>query len=340
MNKFWHACDKSPGGVRRDWQALMGDEFDRWSDYFQAIDKLSESYPMEDTNLSRWEVFEGKDGFVGLHDEVVGMIRIPREELVIYVPDFLYFCKQICNAFGFEPSLEYVSEWKHTVHVGTYRPLSGYQFPVYFLRPTNPALSLTELINSSAQGPMLLLSLRQPRYARREPTERIGRLEATTYVLEDSIDVLDDLTFRLNETGHELLERFNQLHLPQKPVTDEGIAFFPTPAGARWKDVRLRFVDAHTISVNVCGETRRYDFKQMGMGRNRSSLPTVQWDLLYAFSMGKGVIDWDSPGASRKNDKRKDRLALHLRDFFRIEGEPFVREGNGWKTRFQIESDQ
>ena len=74
------------------------------------------------------------------------------------------------------------------------------------------------------------------------------------------------------------------------------------------------------------------------LGKNGA--PTLQWELLRQFAAGHGVLTWRSAGADRKNKKRRENLARHLERFFRIEGDPFIRQGNGWRAQFQIESDR
>ncbi len=115
-----------------------------------------------------------------------------------------------------------------------------------------------------------------------------------------------------------------------------GVVFFPTPSGAEWAHVRIHFTDAHTVSATVGGVSRSLHYSQMGMHNSKSGRPTKQWELLYAFAKGDGRMDWDSPDADRKNQKRREVLAQNLRDFFRIEGDPFEVEGNGWRAQFRL----
>jgi hypothetical protein len=81
-------------------------------------------------------------------------------------------------------------------------------------------------------------------------------------------------------------------------------------------------------------------FAEMGMASRKSGARTVQWELLRAFAENSGRLTWTSAAASRRNKKRREKLARHLQAFFRIEGAPFVRSGNGWRARFKIEPDR
>jgi hypothetical protein len=125
------------------------------------------------------------------------------------------------------------------------------------------------------------------------------------------------------------------------PNRAKGMVHFNTPAGATWQDVEIKFVDGHTISVNVLGERGRFSYTQMGMADGRNVSPTQQWKLLETFAYHRGRLTWGDSEATRKNQKRRERLAGDLRAFFRIEGDPFclTDDQKGWRTRFSISLD-
>lgn len=113
-------------------------------------------------------------------------------------------------------------------------------------------------------------------------------------------------------------------------------ARFETPAGARWRDVAIRFHDAHTVSVRVLGATGLFHYAQMGMADGRTTLPTAQWALLRTFAEAPGgVLDWKNSEARRANKKRCETLAKDLAAFFGIdEGSPFeyCKRSKGWRA--------
>ncbi|WP_157067615.1 hypothetical protein [Desulfosarcina cetonica] len=78
------------------------------------------------------------------------------------------------------------------------------------------------------------------------------------------------------------------------------------------------------------------------MANKKNGDPTVQWELLRTFSDEHGVLDWSSNKADRRNQKRREILATNLRDFFRIEGDPFrlTDDGKGWQALFLISPDE
>lgn len=118
---------------------------------------------------------------------------------------------------------------------------------------------------------------------------------------------------------------------PKKPLQR-----FPTPAGTAWEQVSIRVLDGESITIKVNGISEVHTFHGMGMINSKNGRPDKQWQLLINFGNAHGHLTWHSPDANRKNQKRKELLSKRLREFFDINDEPFVLEGGGWKTRFQI----
>ena len=115
-----------------------------------------------------------------------------------------------------------------------------------------------------------------------------------------------------------------------------GMVSFPTPAGAQWTDVKMRFKDGHTLSISVHGVGGLYNYTQMGMVNRHTADPTLQWELLGHFADEHGILTWESSHADRRNKKRRSRLSMDLRTFFQIEGDPIESYLKGWRTVFQI----
>ena len=114
--------------------------------------------------------------------------------------------------------------------------------------------------------------------------------------------------------------------------------FFPTPPNTTWEDVSIRFIDGHTVSIRAKSEHKVCHYTQIGMVNRKNGSPTVQWELLRVFAEERGVLDWTSRQAHRRNQKRRENLAKNLQTFFRIEGDPFrvTEDGNGWQARFHL----
>jgi len=113
---------------------------------------------------------------------------------------------------------------------------------------------------------------------------------------------------------------------------------FPTPKGATWASVIIKFIDGETVSVRVGEQTGRYVYSEMGMIDGRNKKPTKQWEFLRAFADREGIMTWQSASADRKNQKRREILAENLKAFFGIDDDPFVLtdDKKGWQARFSI----
>ena len=127
-----------------------------------------------------------------------------------------------------------------------------------------------------------------------------------------------------------------------RPEENDARLFFPTPPDAIWENVSIRFKDGHTVSIKVKSVGGVFNYTQMGMANKKNGDPTLQWKLLETFAEERGTLDWSSDKADRKNQKRRELLAANLRDFFRIEGDPFrlTDDGNGWQALFLISPDE
>jgi len=75
-------------------------------------------------------------------------------------------------------------------------------------------------------------------------------------------------------TAGSVFAEFHAVHVPQ-PKDGDGMMIFPTPAGARWEDVSIRFTDRHSVYVAVKDVSGTYHFVQMGMANKKKAMPTV-----------------------------------------------------------------
>jgi hypothetical protein len=118
-----------------------------------------------------------------------------------------------------------------------------------------------------------------------------------------------------------------------------GMVSFPTPAGAQWSEVKMRFTDGHTLSIKVRGVGGLYSYTNMGMENKHTRKPTYQWELLQNFAEQQGILTWESPHADHRNKKRCSRLSEDLRAFFQIESNPIESYQTGWRTLFRFLPD-
>lgn len=129
------------------------------------------------------------------------------------------------------------------------------------------------------------------------------------------------------------------LPLPGVPPASPPPSKFPTPPGARWSDLQLRFADGHTVRARIGKTSRLVTHEELGLHDGRTKRPNLQWELLATFAQGHGQLTWDNRSASPRNQKRKEELAKALRKYFGIDDDPFAMENGGWRTKFSIEGE-
>lgn len=263
---------------------------------------------------------------------------LSRADLVVYRLDPAKFVAAVAAAFGLDAGETAVEGSGATYHVGTYRPLAGFAYPIYLTiqleQPDDKAV--VESLLASTAGPFVLLA----------PTNRHHRiaskllLDARGCLFLPLADAIGHETRRweLTDAARAALDAFTAKLLPD---TGDAHRFFPTPAETTWAMLRIRFVDGHRVAVKAGAVAETLNSTQLGMADGRNGNPTKQWELLRVFADGHGTLTWGSKGASRDNQKRRDKLVENLKAFFRIDGEPIrlLPGGKGWETVFAVEPD-
>jgi len=115
---------------------------------------------------------------------------------------------------------------------------------------------------------------------------------------------------------------------------------FETPAGTKWPDISIRFLDGHTVSIGIDSRTERRTFAEMNMKDGRNGNPTEQWKLLELLAQNGGRLSWTNSKASSKFKKRVELLAHHLQHYFNISESPFhdYQKVSGWQIKMRLEA--
>jgi hypothetical protein len=160
--------------------------------------------------------------------------------------------------------------------------------------------------------------------------------------IERAIRCADNYHTRLRQAQGRLQRESVPAKSPQTNETQLSDRItFPTPKGAVWADVTIKFLDGETVTVRVSDQSGRYVYAEMGLIDGRTKRPTKQWELLRSFAQNHGIFTWQNAGADRRNQKRREVLADNLKAFFGIEGEPIelTDDKKGWRTTFTIIPD-
>jgi hypothetical protein len=225
--------------------------------------------------------------------------------------------------------------------LGSWSPIAGEFFPVFLSLPSEQEVfrSHLGLASASADRPFLLFTGTDRWYT----SEVIGLVRGRRGGIAPigrAITVQPDGTCSPTVGLAAIFKEFLREHAPAA-LNTKPQRRFPTPAGATWGDVRIRFVDGHTVHVDVKGVDHRMSYQDMGLEDKRKRAPNKQFLLLLAFANARGELTWKSKAASPDNQKRRERLAKALQSFFGISGDPFEFDDDlkGWRARFRIEPE-
>ncbi len=346
---FWHALEVVPGAaaVDAEWKARFGIDYGAAKDFLRPNGKVASSHPCTVPRGCGCEhdvVIHGADDIVAVCRCERGCETFPlqRSDVVVYELNRPALDAALAKAFGLFKETDADTDLHGTTCIGVYSPYAGYRFPVYLaiqIEPDDFNEMIDGLLGRNDTPFILLAPTRDLCNAKAE--KRLADKRSIFVPLSENVVLNDKQQLRLLRPSDEILGQFNGANLPS-PKEDGSTAFFPTPPDAAWGDMSIRFKDGHTVSIKVKSAGGVFNYTQMGMANKKNGDPTVQWELLKVFADEHGVLDWSSNKAHRLNQKRRELLAGKLRDFFRIEGDPFrmTINGKGWQARFLISSDE
>lgn len=346
---FWPTLETVPGlsAVDAEWRARFGDEYDAARSFLRPNGKRATSHPCTarpGCGCAHDVVEHGPNDIVAACRCERGCATFPlkRSDIAVYELDRLAFDQAIAGALHLTGKPHPENGLHQTTSLGVYSPYAGFRFPVYLtiqLEPDDFHRVASGLVSRTDEPFVLLAPTRSLCTAQTEQV-LVRRKSAFIPLAEDLTVVAGRRKVRLRRPLDDILASFRAAHLPA-PKDDGSMMFFPTPSEASWRDVSIRFIDGHTVSVQVKSERKVCNYTQMGMANRKNGDPTLQWGLLRAFAEEHGVFDWSSRHAHRRNQKRRENLARNLQDFFRIAGDAFrlTNDGKGWETRFRILPD-
>jgi hypothetical protein len=338
--RFWEALETidADGAVLTRWQQLLGPELEAVTRYLRPLSEPAIAWPClrpGGCGAEHQVITHGCDDHVAVCDPdlVCEPIPLADSDLVLYEADVDKTTRDIATALGIAAYPPMASSSHRVWSIGEYMPTAGFRFPVCFIRAVGGSEFQTSIAYLAADvgTPFIVAAPTRRRLA--AASERVLRDHKAIFLsLEEELHLSAEGFVARRSIG----ELFSGLG-PRPAVDDpERCEFFMTPPRATWPDLQIAFVDNHTVSVRI-GEARRVlNYAQMGMADRRTSRPNKQWELLRTFAEEHGLLDWSSRHADRRNQKRRELLGQALQAFFRIDGDPFTAEGNGWRARFSI----
>lgn len=367
LQQLWLALERLPdlAAVPREWRSLLGGDHAAVSRFILPTKRIAGS--VKCTGAGRTCIHEIRK-FRGEYLEVCPdgckTATRSRDEVTIHRLDVAGFAREIAESLGLEAlPAEAVPNVAGAWKIGDYAPFAKYRFPVCLAFAGEPDILCSVVDGLAARGePFILIAPTRSAFGQ-AAADLLKRTDSLFLALDELVGDGDGRLSLLD--GHAaagVFAEFHAAHVPQ-PEAEDGMAFFPTPAGVQWTDLAIVFKDAHTVSVSLGGIQRVLNYTAMGMANRKNRNPNKQWDLLYELAQRNDLIrqsrknhskyvgldDLTNEHAANKqrgnrrdaHRKQKQLLAQSLRQFFKIDGDPFILSGNGgWSTRFILTAEE
>jgi hypothetical protein len=139
----------------------------------------------------------------------------------------------------------------------------------------------------------------------------------------------------------ELLQYLRKESSP-KECTAPTLNLVPTPAGAMWADIHIRFTSDFAVRITVSGVIQVRNYVEMDFEDRRKKTPNLAWVLLREFAKQGGAIE--KPEQTRMRswsavEKGVQHINRRLQALFGIFGNPiqYSRLDRSYRTRFHSE---
>ena len=249
--------------------------------------------------------------------------------------NFPRFHRDLAETLPIEPAVEAV-EGSLSWRLGTLRHERGARRRV-FLTYASPCKLAQEMIRLAASDHVPPIVFTPYHITLREADNHTLTVTGTIRLAIDELVTVDRLCrLTLHPEFSQLVGKF----LGDFERQPERCSTYVVPSGISWGDIRLRFLDRHTVSCRIGESNQTFSYHDFNMVNHRSGAPDVNWFYLMQFAEHNGVlrVDWRSPPTARREQQRKRRLSLALCAFFHIDSEPIVfdRESYTYICRFRI----
>lgn len=327
-------------GTKTQWQERLNDD-DGAAKFLVASGRTASTIRFDGEESDR-EVRQGANGDLFAVCELTGRCdRVDHEMAALFNVSIDALSESISRAMLLQGTAGRCDGQQWTWWLGDYAPIEGERFPVYFIAaPDSGSFHAACLAVAGLAGKPFIIVSPTRRHATAQNRGLPGMPTVEWISLAECARFDDDGNVELLRPMESILRPFLQIRLPGlfgPPLRPR----FPTPAGATWADVSMKFKDTYSITISARGETHTYSYEGMGMGNKNTPRPRVEWKLLHAIAASHGVFTWKSKGASRKVPKQLERLGKCLREFLGIETSPFRYDDKlkGWKSLFSIGPD-
>jgi len=116
------------------------------------------------------------------------------------------------------------------------------------------------------------------------------------------------------------------------------------PAGTRWEDIIIKFLDDENIFIQVKQFKHSTSYNEIGLiGKGNNPNPSQQWTFLKVLAQVNGELTIKDLESRDKYKKQKESLTKALQDYFSIDYDPFYpyhsspeKQGNSYKIKITL----
>ncbi|MCC6678135.1 MAG: hypothetical protein IT436_13420 [Phycisphaerales bacterium] len=335
---LWRAVEAVPGlvDVADVWRQHLADDYDRAAPLLRATGVLAES--VWRGGASPWTiVHHGDDDIVAVCPDTHETVSVSRSDLVLFELDLQAICVALSCALKLN-GVPQQAGGKRLWWLG-HQPWSDTeQINVYLVLP--PARSrAAEILRAAAlrspKGGVLLVPT-----AELIPADIQSELAVRDYALQP----LEGLVVWAGVGKLACVRAPNDVIpavLGRHPLERKrrGSRSFPTPAGAKWSELHIQFIDPETVKITVRGVVEEHTAASMGMVVHRTGRPTKQWNFLQEIARRNGRWRWGDLKTRATWQKQKEELVKRLKSFCGISGTPILTARVEWRCVFPVRPD-
>lgn len=265
-------------------------------------------------------------------------LPVAGEDIRMLAFNFTSFHRKLAEALPVDPAVDRISDglsWQ----LGTlcYGREMRRRVCITYVSPRELA---GEIVRLSAGDILPVIVFTPYRFALRRDDNLVLRVVDVIILPVNEIVELDrDCRFSPTpEFSRQIRELLNDSDKPTD--SPRGISL---PSGIAWEDIRVRFLDAHTVSCRINKTVMTMSFHDLGMVNRKNGKPDKNWLYLMQFAAqeGKLRVDWQMPSRALREQQRKRRLSKALQAFFHIDSEPIVfdRETFSYICKFRLKPE-
>ena len=333
---FWRTVDSlgTAGAAALAWRLRLGAEYTATHALLRRSSRHAEMVP-DPKNPHCWlHVYpDSAYGHVAISDESPPHdepLPLKIDDVVEMIPDVERLRPALADAFNFVPMAEATPAARDVHQLGIAQPMKGRTVPVLIYLPRGLPTDRAHFLRALSELPPSVLYV---------PTCRWQTPDAFKLAASRGITI-ESLADRLSET----LPVSATLSAPDELRPSASRAklrpLLRVQTGWRWEDVRIRLTIRATIIASHGTERGEHRFASAEKGERVRRFPRLFQMLIEISFAGH----WQNPAPTTRDyekvSKSFQRLRQTIEQLIPIPSEAFVRDGNRWRPRFQIQLDQ